>query len=258
MRLLSLDELELLSGAGNSTGHLSTVWISGVHPPDIPNDPPPSGGGGGGGGTPPPPPCPPAPAPSRQADKQYVFNNEGGLKLTGYWPGGKSGVTIGSGVDLGTVSAGDLKGWGVSQTGITALTPFLGLSGTAASNAVANGPPTLSSADALAASNGVFDKNIGTAVGQFNAQSPVPFDALPPDVQTAVADLAFMTPNLQGAAPRFFADIVSGNWAAAANELLNWANGGTDTSLARHQRDANLINNQIANNTIPGATTCQK
>ncbi|MFG6489754.1 pesticin C-terminus-like muramidase [Roseateles sp. BYS78W] len=186
-----------------------------------------------------------------------MFNNEG-LRLTGYWPGGKSGVTIGYGVDLSTVKASDLSNWGVSQAGINALTPVLGLAGTAASNAVAAGAPAISNADALAASNGVFNKNIGIAVGQFNAQSAIPFDSLPANVQTAVADIAFMTPYLQTAAPKFFSDIVSGNWSSAVSELLNWNGNNADPNLARHQRDANLINSQISANTIPGASTCQK
>ena len=88
-------------------------------------------------------------------DISLITQNEGGNILTGYVPIdkdgnaiGQSGVTIGIGVDLGQQSASGLAAMGVSPDLIDTLSPYLGLKGDAAIDALDSNPLRIKTAQA--------------------------------------------------------------------------------------------------------------
>lgn len=260
MRALTIDELELVIGAGEKTATLTPVIVTGhaPAPPPAPVPTPPPAPTPFPG--PPPPPCPPPMPPQRRDDQNYVYSNEGTtLSTTGYtlppaqFP--KSGVTIGYGVDLGQQNANQLTSWGISPAGLSAVSPYLGLQGQSAVNYVnANGAPTISSADATAISNGAYNSIVSAAESRFNNGSIVSFDSLPSSAQTVIADIAYNAGS--NGAPAFFTDAMAGNWSAAIYELNNFYAPGNSNS--RHRNDANLLQQSINSGELALDGTCLK
>jgi len=277
MRPLTVKEIELVMGTNYTTTPLTGTTVTATTGPGTGpisgtgggSDPgggtPPGGTGGGGstgggGGT--PPPAPPhcfAPQPAAdRVDSSHIYTNEDGVHTTGYLVPGASnaGVTIGAGVDLGSQSASGLASMGVAQNIITTVTPYLGLKGAAASTAVTkNGYPTLSQADATSLSQALLDSTRATVASRFDATSAVAkFDELPAEAQTVIIDVAYPNgPYLSTSAPSFWADVTSGNWSSAVDELNNWY--GTNSSNPRYQGDAALLQSAITAASLPTDTS---
>ncbi|MGH2508979.1 MAG: pesticin C-terminus-like muramidase [Ktedonobacteraceae bacterium] len=87
-----------------------------------------------------------------------VFENEGGVRTTGYQPSKTSGVTIGAGVDLSqwnTVQA--LENAGVSSTVANYLKTWMVSASQVQSTVDAHGWPQLSATDALNLSKDIYN-----------------------------------------------------------------------------------------------------
>lgn len=79
-------------------------------------------------------------------DWKFIASLEGKGVTTGYVPnptGGKSGVTIATGFDLGQRNETDLTNLGLSAALITKFKPYLGLQGTAADEFLKKTPLTI-------------------------------------------------------------------------------------------------------------------
>jgi len=193
---------------------------------------PPGAGGGSGGGSSPPTSQPQCPSSARRDDKAVAFAHEGGIRTTGYtikpgWRFPNSGVTIGAGVDLGAKTLADLQSFGMSQQGLNAVANYIGYKGQAAIDREALlGPPVINSIDATTISNGSYAQNVGQMITQFNASSGTPFDRLPEEAQTVLADMGYQRPNL-ATYPNFFSYVTQGQWANAVYELQHWRADGT-------------------------------
>ncbi len=198
-------------------------------------------------------------SPAPRADQSVVFGHEGGIRTDGYTIQGSSGsgVTIGAGVDLGYQSAASLANLGMSQDGISTLTPYLGLTGQTAINMWnSTGAPVISLADATAISNGMFNQNLGIAVGRFDQQSAIPFANLPEPAQTVIADMAYLHPSLWDY-PNFWQQITSGQWLDAANNLASWTTGGSGMGQNRYNDLATRLANAVSQDVLPSdAGTC--
>jgi hypothetical protein len=84
-------------------------------------------------------------------DFKFLSDLEGGSKTTGYVPAAgvsKSGVTIGTGFDLGQRKESDLTALGLDATLVTKLKPYLGLKGKKAQDLLKKQPLTISVANA--------------------------------------------------------------------------------------------------------------
>jgi hypothetical protein len=259
MRALTPDEIVLIMGSAMDTTNEPPINVTATRPPD---PPPADGGNPGGGGPGSGAPgdhshCIPLLGHANRADASYVYDNEGGIHTEGYLlPADQfsnSGVTIGAGVDLGQQSAAGLQAMGVAQGIIDAVSPYLGLRGQAAADAVAtHGKPTLSSADASALSTALFNHTYGIVQAAFDAASPdAYFDQLPEEAQSAVVDVAYPNgPYLATSAPKFWGYVVDGNWGEAVNELQNWYGDGRQSD-PRYQADATKLNNAISQQRLP-------
>ena len=286
MRLLTVQEMNEIVGAGlSSSGTYDTgtqvVDVNGTRPdpdlvvigdgetPDLgdPWDPflPTNGGGGGATGNKPIPLCHPnsqnTPKENikNRVNKEFIKNHEGGLRTTGNWPEGNSGITIGAGVDLRFVSLNDLKALGLSQKTIDALKDYLGLFGAqAASFAKQNGFPTISEADAITLTNFKFEQTLTLFLYYWNKDTSTDFFSLPANVQTALADLAYQTPNASKWS-NALSYAQNGDWDKLVAELQDWNHGKNDPDIRRHNDLGNLIKASIESGDIAkNSTSCRK
>lgn len=192
--------------------------------------------------------------PSPSVDYGFISKNEGQQQLTAYPsgalaqsapatgkdPGAGIGVTIATGVDLGSHSVDDLKRWGVSDQGVADLAPAMGLKGDAARNFLnASQPLTIGAADAQAMDEGALKDTISAVQKAYDSTDPATsFSNLTPGQQTAIVDLAYQYgTNLASRTPKFWGDVTSGNWDAAVNELNNFH----DSYLARRESEAGIL-----------------
>lgn len=258
MRALTADEIMLIMGSNMSTRDYPPIHVTAPVPGD--GGPPGEGGNPGGGGPGSGAPddhshCIPLMGHAIRADVNYIYGNEGGMHTEGYTlppEYSNSGVTIGAGVDLGQQSVAGLQAMGVSQSIIDAVSPYLGLKGQGAINALAAQPIVLSSADANSLSTALFNHTLSQVQAAFDAASPdAYFDQLPEEAQSAIVDVAYPNgPNLANSAPNFWGYVVDGNWSAAANELQNWYSDGRPVD-DRYKADAVKLNNAISQQRLP-------
>ena len=194
--------------------------------------------------------------PGIDIDWQFISTQEGGQQLDGYVPMrngvviGNSGVTIATGVDLGQMTQNSLNNLPISDSLKDELSPYVGLRRQAAVNALQENPLNISEQDAnqldSAVSAPIFQQ---LAQNYDQATAPSAFENLSPELQTAIADVAYQYgPNLARATAtsNFWNDIIAGNWEQTVTELQNLAR--TRGYEARRDAEAALVQQALNNN----------
>jgi len=176
------------------------------------------------------------PAPTFNVDREFLADREGRMS-TMYVPiyddgpkkgqvVGKSGATIGKGVDLGQQDLAYLKSLNL-EPGLTArLSPYLGVKGPGAPSFVAEHPLQLSEAELDALNGAVQDRELRSLAAKYDAASQVgPFHKLPRDTQTAIASLYFQygTAAPEKRTPNYWRQITMGDWEGKAAEARSGA-----------------------------------
>jgi hypothetical protein len=163
---------------------------------------------------------------------------------------GNSGVTIATGVDLGQMTQNSLNNLPISDSLKDELSPYVGLRRQAAVNALQENPLNISEQDAnqldSAVSAPIFQQ---LAQNYDQATAPSAFENLSPELQTAIADVAYQYgPNLARATAtsNFWNDIIAGNWEQTVTELQNLAR--TRGYEARRDAEAALVQQALNNN----------
>ena len=166
-------------------------------------------------------------------------------------PTSKGGVTIGAGVDLSSQTVASLTAAGVPQSIINSVSPYLGLTGSAAQSALSqHGGLTLSPADAQTLTQDVMNQYVQRLTTLYNGQTDVQlFSELPASAQTAIADVAYQYDplNLPGQTPSFWNDVLTGNWSQTVNELNNFG----DAFSGRREAEGDLVNSDVTNHALP-------
>lgn len=179
-----------------------------------------------------------------------IAHNEGGNILNGYVPSNTSGVTIGIGVDLSQQTVAGLQAMGVPQSVIDQLSPYIGLSGQAARDALAANPLTITADQATQLNDAVTASYFNSTGNAFdNACDFANFSDLPWQAQTVIADLWYNMGNLSSAAPNFWSQVTSGDWQAALDNLNDF--GGNKTLDARAAYDATILQQAMNAGTLP-------
>jgi GH24 family phage-related lysozyme (muramidase) len=148
---------------------------------------------------------------------------------------GKSGVTIGVGVDLGQQSEQGLKELGISPDTVRKLKPYLGLKGEKARKALERIPLNFEGAegksivDTISAT--VINDNTEKLITKFNKKSTVPFTDLSPQQQTVVYSITHQY-GREGA-PSFLAKAQAGNWEGVREELRDFGDPKNVPRLGR-------------------------
>lgn len=168
-----------------------------------------------------------------QIDRDFISRSEGGTFIQGYIPqvDNTSGVTIGTGVDLGSLSQSDLRAWGASDQLRKQLDPYLGKKG-ADARAFLTDPASLKSVplqisqtDADLLTTGAHRRALGELANKYRSATGKDFYALTPAQQTVMADIVYQT-GLGGiqnrfAGGQFWKQATGGDWVGAAKTLMN-------------------------------------
>jgi hypothetical protein len=147
-------------------------------------------------------------------------------------PHSNSGVTIDTGYDLGSKTVADLRNDGFSDSSIAALTPYLGLRGETAQNALsASGGYTISQAESTAVFQREMTQTLNQAVNVFNSNSDRTFDQLSAAEQTVVLQAVYNNGAAgvlrNGTANAIaFRQIAEGDTTGAVQTLTNASQGG--------------------------------
>ena len=164
---------------------------------------------------------------------RHISEKEGGQLLKGYnpeegVPGADSGVTVGTGVDLGQRSAEDIGKLEIPPELAEKLVPYAGHRGKAADEFLAKNPLTLTTAEAEALDAAVWQDIVGKVEHRYNREtekngSGVKFEKLPDEVLSSIVNIAYVSgDNLESKTPKFWSHVTTQDWRAAAAELKDF------------------------------------
>ena len=181
------------------------------------------------------------PTPSERflGDFSFIQNLEG-TKNQGYVPTqdgkvlGTSGVTIGSGYDLGQRRNADLIG--LPSDLIKKLQPYLGVKG---EDALKLNYKDLNLSDDEVAIIDKFAKNdsLKNLNTLFKNETGESFYGIPKEAQTVIASVAFQYGDLSKKTPKFWKAVTNGKWNDAIEELENFG----DKYSTRRNKEADLL-----------------
>ena len=178
----------------------------------------------------------------KNVDIVEISNYEGN-ELKGYVPdakGSKSGVTIGSGLDLGDRNINDLKG--LPQEIIDKLEPFLGLKG---NNAVAVAKKlNITKEEAKIINTFAHKQSLTKLKKKWNKDSKIKFNKLNKEQATVLASVAFQYGDLKTKTPTFYRLALAGDWQSVYDELMDFK----DNYPTRREKEAAYLKKYLDNN----------
>jgi len=182
-------------------------------------------------------------------DWNFISEREGGRRLKGYLPMkdgdvlDNSGVTIATGFDLGQHSPVDLEKMELPRDLIDILEPYCLACGSDALDVVdMYGIPEVTETEAFAMDNASHKDILNGLIKKFNVSALCCFNALHPQIQTAIASVAFQYgSNLRRRTPMFWKQVTACDWKAAISNLKNFG----DKYESRRRLEAKLIESCI-------------
>jgi Bacterial toxin homologue of phage lysozyme, C-term len=182
--------------------------------------------------------------PRHRIDFDLISELEGGQRLEGYVPlnrdTGKpfpqSGVTIGTGFDLGQHSRAEIEGLNINRSLKDKLVPHAQRTGREAVRFLTNNPLRIAKEEADALDREAKHRKLDETITVFNTMSrDLKFEDLPPAVPTVVASLGFnMGPRWPTSAPGMFGFTSQGDIRRMVEELENF--GAPDATVAKRRR----------------------
>jgi len=166
-----------------------------------------------------------------------------GNKLKGYVPdpeGSNSGVTIGSGLDLGNRNINDLKG--LPENIITKLKPFLGLKGSEAVTKA--GQLNITKEEAKIINTFAHKQSLTKLKKKWNKDSKIKFNKLNKEQATVLASVAFQYGDLKTKTPNFYKLALEGDWQGVYEELMDFK----DNYPTRRKKEAAYLKKYLDNN----------
>jgi len=178
-------------------------------------------------------------------DTDFISEQEGGQYTEGYVPEdsdgnpiGNSGVTIGTGVDLGQRSREELENMGLPDELIDRVEPYLGMQGEDAQDYVEDHPLNITEEEANTLDEAVHSDIQGRLEENFNRDSDVNFNDLPEAAQTVIADVATQYgPDLAERTPNFWDAVTHQDWDRTYDELRDFH----DDYPTRRNDEADLL-----------------
>ena len=140
-------------------------------------------------------------------------------------PLGVSGVTIGTGVDLGQQTTAGLLDMGVPHSVVIKFLPYIGLKTIAAVKAIQAQPLTLTALEVKALDGAVIGRYVRDIEARYNKDNPAsPFADLPPEAQAVLVSILYQrglgSPKNY---PNTWKLLLAGDWPGAAAKLCNGA-----------------------------------
>ena len=188
-------------------------------------------------------------------DWNFISALEGGSQTEGYIPTkddkviGKSGLTIGTGWDVGQMSLKELESSGLPPKLIEKVKPFVGLKGKKAlSKLEERGAPVLEDEEASIVDAFTHNKTLSQISKNYEKASGESFEDLSPAQQTVLASVGFQYgSNLKEATPGFWGQVTSGDWEGAQENLLDFGDKyGTRRGKEAELLEAETIARQLA------------
>jgi GH24 family phage-related lysozyme (muramidase) len=167
-----------------------------------------------------------------QMNFKALANFEGGSRRDGYVPTLSSGVTIDTGFDLGQHSPAEIGSLGLPQPLVDKLTPYAGLKGSAAKEAMKNNPLLVSDAEANQITQAVQKQFLQSTINTWNKRATktggTQFNQLTAAQQTVLMSRTYhQGTGMAGTkiAKQFYAAAQAGNWTQAEQALRNYGGG---------------------------------
>lgn len=134
---------------------------------------------------------------------------------------GASGVTIGTGVDLGQNTAEELRAKGVAENLITKFQPYFRKTTYAAAAALFAKPLTITAAECEQMDSAVHNWFIKYSERMYNRESRLQFADIPREAQAVIVDLRYQvgSPNRAKGYPKLWKMLIAGDWKTAEKEL---------------------------------------
>jgi hypothetical protein len=178
-------------------------------------------------------------------DTNFISRQEG-FRLDGYVPDpvfSRSGVTVGTGVDIGQLSVADIETLAIPQELKQKLEPYAGLIRQDAVYFLNNHPLHLTEDEVNILDEVITQKTIDELTHRYNAAAfGKPFSELPPEARTVIADIAYQYgPNLAPRMPNFWSDVTEGRWNIVIQKLRNFG----DRYPTRRNTEADLLQRAI-------------
>lgn len=153
-----------------------------------------------------------------------------------------------TGVDLGQLTPEQVDGLAIPQDLKDQLVPYVGLTGQEAVEYLEAHPLELGEADADALDRAVIDPILNEVQASYDSSgAAIRFD-LPPEAQTAIADVAVQYgSNLETRTPAFWGDVTAGRWSDAVEELRDFG----DNYPTRRGREADLLQQASDRGALP-------
>ena len=151
--------------------------------------------------------------------------------------GSNSGVTVGTGVDLGQMDDADIDALNISDTLKGKLKPYTELTGQEAEDYLKQHPITLTKGEADQLDKSIQSNAINKLVSSYRSATASEFNSLPPEAQTVIASVAFQYGNLATRTPSFWKAVTKSDWVGAVNELRNFK----DNYPTRRKAEADLL-----------------
>jgi len=176
-------------------------------------------------------------------DFSFINELEGGSKTAGYVPAAevsKSGVTIGTGFDLGQRNESDLKALGLPSDLTAKLKPYLGKKAKDALDALDKAPLTVTTAQAATIDKAVKRTHVDLLKQKYDsaAENKKKFTDLPVEAQTVIASVSFQYgAALDARVPKFWKAAKAQNW----KECIKVLNGFGDAYPTRRKKEAALL-----------------
>lgn len=170
-------------------------------------------------------------------DFSFIGELEGAKIKKGYIPKrngeilGQSGVTVGTGVDLGSKNEAYFQG--LSEDIKTKIRPHFGKKKAAAEKSLIDNPLTLTNTQVKELDDFVKKKELKTLSDRWNKDSDVKFEDLPVNKATAVA-ATFYQHGTQMFGYNYWKQATGGDWEAARDNLRNF---GDKDPIFQKRRD---------------------
>jgi len=188
--------------------------------------------------------------PRHNIDKSFIIEKEGYSKKP-YIPKnkkgeylGNSGVTVGSGIDLGQQTEDGLKELGVSDSIIKKIKPFLGKKGYQASQSINKNKLNLNDNEIKNLQEKIYDGNFLQYIDYYEKETGNKFLDLDKNFQTAIGSVITQYgPELGKRTPRFNKTIIDNDIKSAISELNNFG----DKYKTRRKSEAKLLEDNMDN-----------
>ncbi|WP_112140294.1 type VI secretion system tip protein TssI/VgrG [Marinomonas primoryensis] len=171
---------------------------------------------------------------------EFIKQLEGSRK-DGYVPApddSQSGVTIGSGFDIGARSLTDLKILGLPDELIKKFSPYVQVKKQEAVALLKDTPLSITDEEQILLEQLVKKSETEKIVNLYNnSESKVKFECLPEEAQTVIASVAYQNGYLPSRTPDFWTQAVKQDWNAVYDNLMDFS----DAFPTRREKEAKLI-----------------